>query len=370
MREQILNTIKDLIKIPSISGNEIEIAKILQYCRDFFNGYSVNIREFKYQDASPVMLISNQEGDEFDILVVGHLDIVPASSSMFVPKTEENNLYGRGSSDMKSQIAIALYTMQHVIDNKLPVKFGILITTDEETNSNGIKALIKNENITPKIVMDYDAGDIGTIIEKYKHSIGIKVTAKGIDGHSSRPWDGINAIEKLIKAIGKIQQNFGQYSKELPTPDDTWLDTMAVTAFNSPSTMKVIPDNAQALINFRLTDKMSLEDLKDILNHACDDCNCTYEVMMASCGCYMDADDEVIKPYRKIAEEVIGKKIKISHMNGATDARMFADKAVIIMHSPTGYNHHNAGEYVEIDTIFKFLDIQRQFIASVAKTKK
>ncbi len=45
---------------------------------------------------------------DFDILTVGHLDVVPAPKKIFVPNIEGNKLYGRGSGDMKSQIAIAL----------------------------------------------------------------------------------------------------------------------------------------------------------------------------------------------------------------------------------------------------------------------
>lgn len=367
MKEQILKTIEELIEIPSVSGDEAEIARVLQYCRDFFLGYDVYFKEFKYENASPVMLISNHQNNDFDVLVVGHLDVVPAGTKMFIPRIEGNKLFGRGSGDMKSQIAVALYTLKYIIENKLPLKYGILITTDEETTSNGIKSLVKNENINPKIVMDYDAGDLLTIIEKYKHSVGVKIFAKGVDGHSSRPWNGINAIEKLINTINLVQSHFGTYSKELPIPENTWVDTMAVTAFTSPVTMNVIPAAAEANLNFRLTEKISLEKLEEILNQACAKNFCSYKVVMASCGCYMDANNQIIQSYRKIAGQLLGQEIKIEHMNGATDARMFADKAVIIMHSPSSYNAHNSGEYIEIDSIFKFLEIQQKFLTKLAE---
>lgn len=45
-----------------------------------------------------------------------------------------------------------------------------------------------------------------------------------------------------------------------------------------------------------------------------------------------------IAAYRKIAEETIGRPLKISQMCGGTDARMFADRSVIVMHSVNGEN--------------------------------
>lgn len=362
MKDELLRTIFDLIKIPSVSGNESAIADVLDYCKKFFDGKNVHIKEFKYKDASPVLLISNHAGEYLDILTIGHLDVVPAEEKMFIPEIIDGKIYGRGSGDMKSQVAVALYNMLYVVENRLPIKYGILLTTDEETTSNGIKEFVKNENLCPEVVLDCDAGNLSTIIEKYKHSVGVKLTANGVDGHSSRPWNGINAIEKLINAIEKLQQYFPKFSKELPMPEDTWLDTMALTAFNSPITMNVIPAKAETLINFRLTEKTSLEKLKKILTDACLENSCEYEITMASCGCYMDVANENIQAYKTIAEKVSGEKIKITHMNGATDARMFADRATIIMHGINGDNFHNKGEYAEIESIFKFIEIQREFI--------
>lgn len=66
--------------------------------------------------------------------------------------------------------------------------------------------------------------------------------------------------------------------------------------------------------------------------------------------------------YRKIAEETIGRPLKISQMCGGTDARMFADRSVIVMHSVNGENAHGDGEYVEIESVKKLLEIEKKFI--------
>lgn len=368
MQEKIIKTITDLIKIPSVSGNEKEIEIVLDYVKNFFAGKAI-IKEFRYNNAAPVLLAANIKTDDFDLLIVGHLDVVPAKDNQFSPKIEENKLLGRGSNDMKSQIAVGMYNLLYAIDNKLPLKMGILITTDEETTSNGIKAFKKFENIKSKIVLDVDAGNLTTIIEKYKHSVGIKLTANGKNAHSSRPWNGENAIMNLIAVINELKKDFPEYSIKKEAPKDTWFDTMVVTYIESPKTSNVVPDRAEANLNFRLTDKTNLDDLKKLLDKACSLNNVSYEIVMASGGCYMDANSKQIQDYKKIAEEILGKTLKITHMNGATDARIFADNSIIIMHSTNGENVHGDDEFVETDSIFKLMEIQRKYIESLSSGK-
>ena len=75
----------------------------------------------------------------------------------------------------------------------------------------------------------------------------------------------------------------------------------------------------------------------------------------------MDASMPEIAAYRKIAEETVGRPLKISQMCGGTDARMFADRSVIVMHSVNGENAHGDGEYVEIESVKKLLEIEKKF---------
>lgn len=79
----------------------------------------------------------------------------------------------------------------------------------------------------------------------------------------------------------------------------------------------------------------------------------------------MDANSDIIQKYKKMAEKIIGEEIDITHMNGATDARMFAEKSCIIMHMISGGEAHSIDEYVELSSIKKFYEIQKEFIKSL-----
>ena len=66
----------------------------------------------------------------------GHYDVVPAQSrDQFEPRVENHNLFGRGSSDMKSGLAAMIYAAAAARDEGLlkSGRIGIVLVPDEET---------------------------------------------------------------------------------------------------------------------------------------------------------------------------------------------------------------------------------------------
>ena len=361
--DSLIKNIIEMMKIKSISGNLTEISMMFDLIEKLYVKDGVVAHRYNFENASPVMLLSNCDDLNFDVITIGHIDVVPAKDNMFNPRIEDNKIYGRGSLDMKASVAVCLETLLYTLGKN--IKFGVLITSDEETSSGGMKALQKENKINAKIVLDTDSGDLTHLTEKYKHPVSISITAKGENAHSSQPWNGVNAVNNLISCINELEQMFPRFGKGNP-PQNTWVDTMVVTAINSPATYNVVPAEAVSRVNFRLNETTSLEKLKSILETVTVKNNCSYEILLSSCGVYMNADNPYIKQYISVAEAVINSKIEISTSCGATDSRMFADKdAVIIMHSINGKDLHGDNEYAEIDSIFALRDIQKTFIDSL-----
>src|SRR5271165_3042380 len=70
----------------------------------------------------------------------GHYDVVPAQSrSQFEPVKKEKNLFGRGSSDMKSGLAALTYAAKAIRDcgARLNGRIGLVFVPDEETVGPG-----------------------------------------------------------------------------------------------------------------------------------------------------------------------------------------------------------------------------------------
>lgn len=362
--EKLISNIIELMKIKSVSGSQDEIAKVFKWIKKHYVTEGVYVKEWFFDQASPVMLLANCKECDFDVVTIGHIDVVPAKNELFTPHIEGDKLYGRGGFDMKASVAVCLDTLLYALGKN--VRYGVLITSDEETTSNGMKALQKADIISAKAVFDTDiSSDICEIVEKYKHPVSVELRAKGKNAHSSRPWEGKNAVNALVDAIKTLEKHFPQYQLGSNLPKSTWVDTMVVTAFNSPTTYNVIPQNAVARLNFRLTEKTSLEKLESILQDVCKEYDCSYTILLSSSGVYMDVSNPVIKQYIRIAEKILGQKMRISCACGATDSRMFSEKSAIIMHGISGANAHGDDEYADINSILTLSKIQRAFIDSL-----
>ncbi len=364
----LISTIEDLIRFRTETGNEAEIKKAAEYIKNKFGQTAAVVQIFQ-TTASPVIFIRNTESFDLDVAVLGHIDVVPATDEMFVPRTENGKMYGRGTLDMKSFAAVALNSMEYVISHKLPLKFGIILSTDEEKGSKSTTSFMEAyPQLTAKIVLDNDVGgDITKIVSKCKNPVFVKLLAHGQEAHGSTPWEGIDANELLFKTWGNIRKLYPYYSKELVIPTDTWFDTVHFATIGGGQVSNIISNYAEALLDFRLTENSSIENLETNLQK-CMEKGVEYKIVSASTPVVMDEQNPYIQDYKNFAEKILGQKIEFEQIGGATDSRAFAVKgSTVIMHSGTGEGMHASGEYVEIESVKQIADIQIKFLEHLAQ---
>ncbi|MBR3676455.1 MAG: M20/M25/M40 family metallo-hydrolase [Alphaproteobacteria bacterium] len=364
----LMQTVEDLIRFRTETGNEAEIAKAAQYIKDKFAGTDTLVEIFQ-TTASPVVFLRNCDTLDFDVVILGHIDVVPAADEMFVPRTENGKMYGRGTLDMKSFAAVALNSMDYVVRHKLPIKFGVILSTDEEKGSKSTASFMAAyPNISAKIVLDNDVGgDITKIVSKCKNPVFVKLIATGKEAHGSTPWAGIDANELLMKTWQNIRRIYPYYAADLPQPKDTWFDTVHFAKIEGGQVSNIISNYAEALLDFRLTENSSVENLESNLQK-CLEKGVEYKIVSASTPVVMDEQNPDILNYKRFAEGIMGKKIEFEHIGGATDSRSFAVKgSTVIMHSGTGDGMHASGEYVEIESVKQIADIQIKFLEHLSK---
>ena len=365
----IIQTTQDLMRFRTETGNSGEIKKCLEYCKNLFKDYPVKGGIFEYPATSPVLFLSNAETNDFDVLCLGHLDVVPAGDDMFEPKIADGKLFGRGSLDMKSFAAVALNSLEYVLKNKLNLKFGVILSTDEEKGSASTHAFMEaHPNLKAKIVLDNDVGgDITKIVSKCKNPVFVKLTAKGKEAHGSTPWDGIDANELLMQTWCNIRKIYPYYSLNGVNPEDKWVDTVHFAKICGGDVANVISNESEALLDFRLTETSSVENLRKNLAQCMVD-GVEYKIVSESTPVVMDESNPYILDYKKFAENILGRTLEFEHIGGATDSRAFAVRgSIVIMHSGTGEGMHTQGEYAEIESIKQIADIQIKFLEKLGK---
>ena len=364
----LLQTIQDLIQIRTETGNLSEIDKCMTYCQKLFADTKAYIDVCRFEGTSPVLFIRNRDVTNFDVVVLGHLDVVPAPDNMFKPYIKDGKMYGRGTLDMKSFAAVAFNSMFHVLENDLNLNFGIILSTDEEKGSASTHAFLETHpDISAKIVLDNDVGgNILKIVSKCKNPVFVKIIAEGLEAHGSTPWAGIDANEKLMMTCANLRKIYPYFSKELPQPNNKWQDTLHFAKICGGEVANIISNHAEALCDFRLTENSSVENLRKNLDN-CMEKGVTYQIVSESTPVVMDENNPYILDYKTFAEKILGQKIEFEHIGGATDSRSFAVKgSIVIMHSGSGDGMHANDEFVEIDSVEKIADIQIKFLDKLA----
>ena len=139
----------------------------------------------------------------------GHYDVVPAQScTQFQPHIEGGNLFGRGSSDMKSGLAAMIHAAAAARDEGLlnHGQIGIVLVPDEETagpqgsrdlNTRGLLGKDAVGMLTPE-----PTG--GVIWNASRAAVSLRATLRGKSAHVGRQFEGINAFERAVPAIMRL----------------------------------------------------------------------------------------------------------------------------------------------------------------------
>ena len=365
----LIELTKKLVSYKTVSGNFDEIEKCFSFIKDYMskNKNKYFIKEIEHNKVKSI-LFSNVETMDFDVLELGHIDVVPVNNDeMFNVKIENNIMKGRGVADMKSFVASGIKLFEYVLENKKDLKYGILIVSDEETGGkNGSEYWVESLGLKTKILLDGDAGDyVNEIIYKSKGSCFIKLTSKGESNHGSQPWLGIDAIESLINTINNIRKIYPYYSKE-NEPKDKWIPTFHVGTIKGGSASNAIAGTAEAELDFRYIDGYSNDSVMEDVKKCCDK-NVTPSFLEKGFLVVNDENNKYIQLYKSIIEKQTKKSAILNFCTGASDSRFFSinkETTIIANHATCG-DMHADNEWLDIETLEQFFEIRKEFVKNL-----
>jgi acetylornithine deacetylase/succinyl-diaminopimelate desuccinylase family protein len=139
----------------------------------------------------------------------GHYDVVPAQSrDQFQPRVEGANLFGRGSSDMKSGLAAMIYAAAAARDEGLLKngRIGIVLVPDEETaGPRGSRHLDARGLLGKDAVGMLTPEPTGGVIwNASRGAVSLRATMRGKAAHVGRQFEGVNAFERALPAISRL----------------------------------------------------------------------------------------------------------------------------------------------------------------------
>ena len=265
-----LELAQTLVRINTVSANSN--LELIHFVRDELRSLGVASRLTYNADRTKANLFATLgEGKPGGIILSGHTDTVPwdgqdwAADPLGAQLRDgcldgradqlESRLYGRGSADMKSFIAIALAHAQQFLESTAPFAVHFAFTYDEEVGCFGVKELIadmRDAGIRPlACIVGEPTGMVPAIAHKgvYRY----KCCVRGKEAHSSLTPQSVNAIEMAARMIGKLRDMAEGFERDEPryAGFDVPFSTASVGQFHGGIADNVVPPDAMFRYEFR-----------------------------------------------------------------------------------------------------------------------
>ncbi len=157
-QDQALEKMKQLISIPSVSTDperKGDILKAADWLKDELTSLGMTRVEIFPTPRHPIVYAENLSAgkDATTVLIYGHYDVQPEDpidewkTDPFTPTIEGDNLFARGSTDMKGQIIATISAVDAILKTgDLPINVKFLIEGEEEIGGSHLEPFIK-ENV-------------------------------------------------------------------------------------------------------------------------------------------------------------------------------------------------------------------------------
>jgi succinyl-diaminopimelate desuccinylase len=243
-----------LVDVESVSGDEDRLAGLVE---DAVRGHpSLRVR----RDGNVVMARTDR-GRGTRVVLAGHLDTVPIANN--VPSRRVDGvLYGCGTTDMKSGVAVMLRVAQLVgsgeLDPRVDLTWVFYDCEEVESARNGLGRLARTD---PEAL----AGDLAVLLEPTgavveggcQGTLRVAVRVPGTRAHSARSWLGVNAIHAAAPLLARLAD---YTAREVDVDGLTYREGLNAVGINGGVAGNVIPDECTITVNYRFAPDRSEQD--------------------------------------------------------------------------------------------------------------
>jgi len=301
---------------------------------------------------------------DIDVLISGHVDVLPAEVAQFQPKRSGDRLYARGAYDMKGPLVATLDALkQFISQEQSALRVGVLITADEEVGGfNGTGTfLMKHPELKPKVVIVPDGGSGQGVVIEQKGYIDMELTFSGKSAHSARPWEGDNAVVRAMAAAQKVAKEFPDMSAE------DWNTTAVVTGLHThDAATNAVPAQASLRLNIRNVGSDSTSDIIAFCKSLDEQAEC--RVLINEPPLVVDAKDPALEVFSEAYRHLHHKPPLLERYPSTSDARYFAGRHnAIIIARPLGGGAHSQEEWVSTKSLADFSKLMNDYLMRLAK---
>ena len=320
IRDRLLGELFPLLEIQSTTERPLGAYACFDYIREGL--FSTALSEQQTIDCEKHALIVN--ASEAPVLTMFfHVDTVP---SYWTPYLEGHLLFARGSLDMRGPTWAVLSALRdEEMESSKPSRVDVVLSTDEETGGNSLKALLDSGAIrSAPMAFTPDAEGHGGLVIAQKGACFVRMRSRGVAGHSSRPWLAVNPVLDLVSAIQQLTHAF-------PVVEDSWPDwqqTVTVTQLVGSAAPNQIGTEATAVLDIRYPNGISKVDAMNRVRRVLPVGIVLDDPFIDSVPLDTDAGHPVVRLFEGAALNATGCSADVVGEHGASDARRFQGAGV------------------------------------------
>ena len=273
----LLEMISGLIATPSVSSvnpaleqGNLAVIELLANWLDG-TGFDIEIMPLPGTPARANLIATLGRGSG-GLVLSGHTDTVPYDEGKwhhnpFRLENAGNRLYGLGTSDMKSFMALALEAVRDLDAGHLQQPLILLATADEETSMAGARALVERRRPQARYAVIGEPTGLRPV-RMHKGILMEAIRLVGKSGHSSDPAQGNSALEAMHSVLGALIS----WRKELQATHHNSLFAVPVPTLNlghihGGDNPNRICGSCELHLDLRPLPGMGLQELRDELHH-------------------------------------------------------------------------------------------------------
>ncbi len=258
-----------LIDIPSVSGNEVQIADLVEGA----------LRECKWLTVERLnnnVVARTNLGKASRVIIAGHLDTVPVAENdkaIFLNAGQqlpvegstltEEVLFGLGSCDMKGGVAVALRAAVTVAEPVFDVTYIFYECEEVDSARNGLTKIAAQKP-------EWLKADIAILLEPSNSKIEAgcqgtlraQIRTTGTRAHSARAWMGKNAIHGLADALSLLST---YEPMNVDVDGLEYREGLNAVGISGGIAGNVIPDEALLEVNYRYAPTKSAKQAEEFV---------------------------------------------------------------------------------------------------------
>ena len=369
--KKLISFARKLLQIPSPSGREKEIAKVVAA-----EMKAEGFERVKVDGLWNVVGVIKGKSPHFRLMLNGHIDHAEAGSmknpysGKIMEREGRKVIWGRGACDMKGAVAGMIFAGKAVKDSGVKLKTSTIVTAvslEEAGRGEGIKRLLEKEKIKADMAISGEATNLQVNLG-HRGKLEFDVLVKGKTTHGSTPSLGINAIFQMQKFIDKLE-------KDYRLPVDPFFGSCTVTAIDisaSPGRLTpIVPDRCNLVVDRRYLPSESAESVKGELEALLaqvkkEDPRFEAEVSLAKNfpPYYCNPEEEVVKLLQGARRKVLGEEGKFQAWRFGVDGSFIHRAGIPCAGFGPGNEDlaHTPEDYIPVDDIIQAAKVYAQTI--------